>query len=391
MARRGVVLFLGAGASVPFGYPTTDGILSAIRHAIRLGMSRRERPPWLLNQESKHPNIRSQLRRGLRLILPGMRAGKSAKHASIIDVLSILDYLINAGLSLAPDFREPELRTMRQQLGLCMYGVLRGQQRLAIRDKLLRWILKTERAGTRVSIVTTNYDCVYDIRLAHELNKRGRNVFKSVDFGTTVLRPDSHEFPRPEAAKLGVFKLHGSLNWLQCEVCGSLYVNPRQRIASLADWTRATRWNTCKCNGRLREVLVAPSLVRDIRNTHLLSTWNAALCDLREAGEWIFMGYSLPQEDIAIRALLLRALHGRTRKKLLVRVALWDRAEQRERDQSEIDSSDHDREKLFQEELARRTLQRYRDFLPRKHFKADTTDYFPKGVEEIVTHLGKCS
>jgi hypothetical protein len=57
--------------------------------------------------------------------------------------------------------------------------------------------------------------------------------------------------------------------------------------------------------------LVAPSLVRDIRDPTLLSVWKSALEFLRESDQWYFIGYSLPSEDIAIRSLLLRALHMR--------------------------------------------------------------------------------
>ena len=39
--------------------------------------------------------------------------------------------------------------------------------------------------------------------------------------------------------------------------------------------------------------------------------WQSSLEALRSAKRWIFVGYSLPNEDIAIRALLLRALRGR--------------------------------------------------------------------------------
>jgi hypothetical protein len=207
-----------------------------------------------------------------------------------------------------------------------------------------------------------------------------------VDFGTTVLSPGSQEYSRPMGARLAVFKLHGSLNWLRCELCGSLYVNPKQRIISLAYWSKATVWNTCKCNGRLREVLIAPSLVRDIRNPHLLSNWIAALAELREASEWIFIGYSLPQEDTEVRALLLRALHGRNSRKLRFRLALWDRGELRRRGEIEQTAPTDPRE-ILSEQLSANTLQRYRDFLPRRSFSADQDDYFPAGVEQIVTHL----
>lgn len=373
---------------MPFGYPTTDGILPRINSAIQDAIANRARPAWLRRLQKRDPYICNELHRGTRLVLPGLAGRRTTNSASITDVLSIIDYLINARLALAPNFRDLELRKMRHQLGMCINGVLRGAKSLRIRDSLLRWILARAHAGDRIAIVTTNYDCLYDIPLAQVLERKGQKALETVDFGTTVLSPGSHEYSRPMDARLAVFKLHGSLNWLRCELCGSLYLNPKQRIISLAYWNKATVWNTCRCDGRLREVLVAPSLVRDIRNPHLLANWIAALAELREASEWVFIGYSLPQEDTEVRALLLRALHGRNGRKLRVRLALWDRGELRRRDEIESLPPKNPAE-IFSEQQSANTLQRYRDFLPRRSFTASEDDYFPAGVEQIVAHLSR--
>lgn len=70
--------------------------------------------------------------------------------------------------------------------------------------------------------------------------------------------------------------------------------------------------NTCDCGyGPLRAVVIAPSMVRDLRDPMLLQIWTSAYECLRRARRLVFIGYSLPYEDIAIRSLLLRALHGR--------------------------------------------------------------------------------
>jgi hypothetical protein len=388
MAGKRIVLFLGAGASAPFGYPTTDAILPRIHIVMQDALKNRARPEWARRLEKRDPNIWRELQRGIGLVLPGVAPRHATKNASITDVLSVIDYLINARLSLAPDFRDPELRKMRHQLGMCINGVLRGASSLHIRNKLLGWMLARARTGDRIGIVTTNYDCLYDIPLAQALEMKGQKALEAVDFGTTVLSPGSREYFRPADARFALLKLHGSLNWLRCELCGALYVNPKQRIITLAYWDKPTVWNTCRCEGRLREVLIAPSLVRDIRNPHLLANWVTALSELREASEWIFIGYSLPPEDIEVRALLLRALHGRNRRGLRVRLALRDRGEMRRREKSPAQPPT-DVRAIFDEQLSANTLQRYRDFLPTRCFSAGEGDYFPAGVEQIVAHLSR--
>jgi RimJ/RimL family protein N-acetyltransferase len=66
--------------------------------------------------------------------------------------------------------------------------------------------------------------------------------------------------------------------------------------------------NTCHClQGPLRPVIVAPSMVRQVRDPNLLSIWQRSLEALRTARRWFIIGYSLPGEDLAIRSILMRA------------------------------------------------------------------------------------
>lgn len=384
---RRFVLFFGAGAAVPFGYPTTEGILPAVREAISPALKPNERRAWLRMAERHNPDLSKELRAGLKEVFPGLRRLGKDDTVSIIDVLSLLDYLIASKQSLSPKFAGARLLTLRQNLAVCMNGVLRGSEKGHIRNDVVAWIKYQVSEGNRVALVTTNYDTSYDWPLFRAIAPDNiSRVFERVDFGTRVLNPHSAEFDRPRDAAVAVLKLHGSLNALRCEQCGNLYINPKSRIETLEYWTELRNYNQCKCLGRLRSILVAPSLIRDVREPHLLSIWNAALNELRLAHEWNFVGYSLPQEDIAIRSLLLRAFHGRRLERLRVRLALLDPAEIRRRDPDKPPPPTRP-ELLLKEEAARKTLQRYRDVLPDRHFVPDEESYFPTGVEDFAKTL----
>ena len=60
--------------------------------------------------------------------------------------------------------------------------------------------------------------------------------------------------------------------------------------------------------------MVAPSTFQEITNPHLQAIWLNAYHVLENADTWIFVGYSLPPEDLAIRSLLYRAADGRKGK-----------------------------------------------------------------------------
>jgi hypothetical protein len=50
-----------------------------------------------------------------------------------------------------------------------------------------------------------------------------------------------------------------------------------------------------------------------MREPNLFATWKAALDGLRQADQWIIVGYSFPDEDLGVRALFTRAYGSRSK------------------------------------------------------------------------------
>ena len=362
--KRKTVLFLGAGASVPHGYPVTAGILQSIWN----GLTAR-RGGWRDWAGMKGRGHDAQLLRNLlEALLPGLGAGVALNGAvSIVDIISIVDQMAAEGRSPSPQLSERELVTAKRVLGMAINGVLQGKRKLHIAKRISQWALQvaTNSRDSRFTIVSTNYDTVVESPLFGQLIKHGLSVGECIDFGMPwrdAFKDRLHI--RPPGARLAMYKLHGSLNWLRCEVCGHITVNVRQRIAPIENWdvTRRSPHQECWCDGLLRSVLVTPSVVRDVRDASLLGIWQAAVEDLRMADEWIFVGYSLPAEDIAIRSLLLRAWHSRRQTDLRIRVVQFE---------SCPPPSD--------------TQQRYGLLFPPGNFKDD--DYARDGIQGFVESL----
>jgi NAD-dependent SIR2 family protein deacetylase len=113
-----------------------------------------------------------------------------------------------------------------------------------------------------------------------------------------------------------VLKLHGSVDWVKCDLCGWIVCNDDyffgQQPYHIVSYRKKGPENTCACgHWPLRPVIVAPSLVRDIRDINILTVWKAAFEELRTADRWYMIGYSLPIDDYAIRSMLIRALKSR--------------------------------------------------------------------------------
>jgi hypothetical protein len=332
---RSTVLFLGAGASRPFGFPTTAEILPEIldrlaRDRLFCGTATSERTRAL--QES------------LRDFLPGLFDAE-AEAPLITDVLSLLDHLLETGQPARPGQVVADLERLRVLLEEAMAEVLatplqakRAAQNASLLDRLALWmsgLAKSE--GRRLSIITTNYDVAIEKRLYREL--RAEQIPEQVDLGfawrPTAAPGERAVHLRPARPRLAFYKLHGSLDWLRCPLCDHVYVDPARTIfrgRPAADDTPTPSAEqgvqACVCgHAPLRHILVAPSMVRDVRNPNLLSIWQSAFEALRTADEWTIIGYSLPPEDLAIRSMLLRAFRGRAEPP---RVTLVERGDSRD-------------------------------------------------------------
>jgi hypothetical protein len=82
----------------------------------------------------------------------------------------------------------------------------------------------------------------------------------------------------------------------------------------------------CPCGTELRPLLVAPSHLKDYRNPHLAQVWYQAERLLRQAQRVIFIGYSLPDDDVEVVYLFKRSLaHLQPSQITVVELDLQDR------------------------------------------------------------------
>lgn len=323
MAKR--VLFLGAGASAHFQYPTTAQILGLILHEI-------DRQTLFGNDERR----RAELLAYLEQLMPGLDAWRAKRENGlpwITELLSLIDQLIAQENGISQALSHDKLLRCRSLVEQALSEVLTAgtppslagvpelvqadlakaretfpqlfeRQSVAPADlaHLLDW------ASHDCAVITTNYDTLLETKLYAKVGDYA-DVWRQIDFGFSAREPATGIIhPRPVDARFSIFKLHGSLNWLRCARCDRAYINTFGPIAHLAFGDgHVTAENQCHCGyGPLAHVLVTPSFVRSMNDINLRQIWQGALDALRTAAEWAIVGYSLPQEDVAIRSLLLR-------------------------------------------------------------------------------------
>jgi NAD-dependent SIR2 family protein deacetylase len=249
------------------------------------------------------------LRRILRRFIP--RSGQD-QIPQITEVLSVIDYCLESGEELFSRSKTtPKLTDVRWLLERAIARVIKKiHKRETAPRELVEWTKNGDNRKSDVTIISTNYDFSLDRVLFDELDDWNVDYLRT-DFGFTWRDPQTGMLVHPSGnPKLRLYKLHGSLNWLGCSRCGNIYVNFSRTLVTLADGSGD--WSTCHCGFvPLRAVLIAPSFVRRYRDRSLLSVWSSAWEALRLADEIVFVGYSLPAEDVGIRALMMRAMFAR--------------------------------------------------------------------------------
>lgn len=247
----------------------------------------------------------------------------------ITEVLSLIDQLLSTGEIGLPMVSTNDMEDFRGLLVQAIGEVIEkgGDNPHSVKslDRLTDWILNMpDGEEAPLTIVSTNYDTMIESLLFEKISvwqlNAERDTGMFVDMGFSWREHTSGRFLEtvnhpPKLPRFRVFKLHGSLSWLKCPLCGFIYVNTTGNIFREAYREGKIDYNnTCVCgHAPMQSVIVAPSMVRSIHDPNLLSIWRSALEAMRTSEEWIIAGYSLPPEDIAIRSILLRAYHSRGR------------------------------------------------------------------------------
>jgi hypothetical protein len=163
--------------------------------------------------------------------------------------------------------------------------------------------------STKIAFITFNYDIALDQAL----------TFYSVPFDY-CLNPDVSDRAIP------LLKLHGSINWGLCAVCGAIRpwdisALPRHATPGYSSfyYNLGSKIATQEhCN----QALTGPVLVPPTWNKHeyrggLTTVWERAAKELGDADNIIIIGYSLPESDSFFRYLYAMGSASDTRLKRL--------------------------------------------------------------------------
>ncbi|NHM28937.1 hypothetical protein G7K71_18610 [Desulfofundulus sp. TPOSR] len=199
------------------------------------------------------------------------------------EVFTNIDYAISNNLSLTPFYNPERLSIVKKSLiSLICKTLTKTISSSNSYQTLLNGVLRSRTISP--IFISLNYDCILDKCLS-DCNK--------LNYG----------FISPRTFPI-LIKLHGSLNWSYCSLCERIDIHNED------DYPFDTRYEL-KCslcgNSFTQPVLITPTLFKNYDIPPLKQLWSLSLNLLSTVDKVVFIGYSLPENDVAVIQLIKRA------------------------------------------------------------------------------------
>jgi len=177
-----------------------------------------------------------------------------------------------------------------------------------------------------VSVISLNWDTLLEDSIYLYKKQFKRNI--DIDY-CCYTNPLTYDTPHTTSItqksrnifNIKIMKLHGSANWLVCPNCNRLFTGIGSKIDRITLYIKPLSCPKCKKlsnsflnigNPELIPIIITPTFLKKVDNTHINMVWHNAYVELSEASKIVFIGYSLPNADYLIRTLLKRSIQKNT-------------------------------------------------------------------------------
>jgi hypothetical protein len=279
---RETVVFFGAGAGVADGLPSTDAIAEKVATFLAArGVDRAFLLPASLDVLIAEPTGKNLMR---------LLADVWDLAYKTPDLAIHLYHFITIATQSAADLPKTGIQGFRKRL-----------------------LEAALRRGNRLSILTTNWDTSLDSIV--DLISGPEATY--IDFGMEL---DGRPKAEDDETTIRFYKLNGSADWFFCHTCSIMQTarGIRMQRGLPENWKSSDFAVLCRgCKQLMERVIVVPTEGQarnpmapraDKAQASPIPLFRHAGSALENAGEVLFVGYSLPDYDVAIRSLLQCAL-----------------------------------------------------------------------------------
>ncbi|NNG00993.1 MAG: hypothetical protein HKM93_16510 [Desulfobacteraceae bacterium] len=310
--ERDILFVLGAGASHPDGVPLQKDIL-----------------PVLFDTGNGNIN-QSRIGQELQQFLTDnfYIDTRKREYPKLEAVFGFLDYFILQNESLNAGYSLSRLLQIKENLIKIIHYIvnLKTDQHSPTYHRFWKTIAASNR---NVSIITLNYDTLleqafdplfrtvgYIDYCMHLMNYERCPGLTEYNFWVNPKEPVQVTGDEPPAS-FNVLKLHGSLNWKYCNCCNQTLLTTWDRTIDLnrgmfVGYTipdnREYDYVCPLDRTEFQTLIMPPSYMKSLNNPVLAHLFGEAARELRAARKIIFIGYSLSDADVHIKALFRKNL-----------------------------------------------------------------------------------
>ena len=243
-------------------------------------------------------------------------------------VFGFLDYFISQRESLNSRYPYEEIVLIKENLIKIIHYIVdeRSNRKSPYYHRFWDAIARHNR---NVSIITLNYDTLleqafdplygktgYIDYCIHLMNYEKHDTLKEFRFWINPREPvpaEAHETPAP----FKIIKLHGSLNWKYCNCCNQALLTTWDRgidlnSGSFVGYTQPERKAydyMCPLDQtEFQTLILPPSYVKILNNPVISQLFSEASREIRATRRIVFIGYSLSDGDVHIKALFKKHL-----------------------------------------------------------------------------------
>ncbi|MCP4076280.1 MAG: hypothetical protein GY744_08855 [Gammaproteobacteria bacterium] len=239
-------------------------------------------------------------------------------YPSLPLLISFLDTAIDRNHALNAEWGRDKLIKAREALDYVIFAVLEHDLKRLQNNYYLKFYQNLYGHSGRLPVtISLNYDIIADNAISRWNDENGNYDKPFPDYMCDI----ATDFYKQKKGEGRLLKLHGSLNWLYCPSCNRMDVGiskSGRHFAKVLDelYQEVSLEQMLTCHGRpcrgcgaeVQPVMISPTYFKDYRNPHISRIWYEADQVLRKAERVIFIGYSLPDDDLDVLYLLKRGL-----------------------------------------------------------------------------------
>lgn len=312
-STRDVVFVLGAGTSNPDGVPLQKDLL-----------------PMIISSDINEIN-NSEI--GIivkEFICDNFKFNKDLNQFPQLEaVFGFIDYFIQNNESLNAKYSFEKIREIKEYLIKLIHYVvnLRTDKSSPYYHKF--WKIITSYSNN-VSIITLNYDTLLEQAFDFIFKKKNGFIDYCIPLMNYEKLPQLNSYNfwintrepvlvddeiNPSSFK--ILKLHGSLNWKYCNCCNQILLTPWDRKIDLnrgkfLGYTYPDNKEyefLCPIDGTdFQTLIMPPSFSKSLNNPIIMQLFSEAAREIRTTKKIVFIGYSLSDADVHIKALFKKAI-----------------------------------------------------------------------------------